>query len=567
MRFKVYLVGCLLLWLALFLRLSILQVIGGGKYRKIAEEQHKTEVEITAERGNVLDRNSEPLAVSFECRSCYAHPQLVDDPVAAAQDLSKIGLGPKWEIIPKLKSGKSFVWIRRGIDPKVAERIEQLGLRGVHLISDVERVYPKGIAGNLIGFCGQEMRGLEGIEYEFDGVLAGSPGKMIVQRDAIGHTYPLPEYPKKEPENGSNMIISIDADVQSIAERELARGVEKFNARGATCIIIDPATGEILAMANSPSYNPNMRGNGTPEEWRNRAITDLFEPGSTLKIVTMASALEEGVVAKTESVDVDSGKIVIQGIAIEDAEKRKTLTTAEVLIHSSNVGAVKIAQRVGKSKLYEYLRAFGFGNPTGIDLPGEAHGILSRPDGWSDIRLANIAVGQGVSVTAVQLAFAFGAVANKGVLMRPVIVKRITDSYGNVIREFNPTPVRRVISEKTALEIVEMLSEVVELGTGRKVKYSGLPIAGKTGTAQKIGENGRYSNSKFTASFCGFFPAHNPRILMSVVVDEPQGLHHYGGDVACSIFKEITVKMVNLLDYQYLCYEASDEERTLADRF
>lgn len=567
MRFRIYLVGCFVLWLVLFLRLSVLQVVSGAKYRKIAEEQHKTEVEITAERGKIFDRDLEPLAVSFECQSCYAHPQLVPDPISTAEELSRIGLGPKWEIVQKLRSRKKFVWIRKGIGPQVAERIGKLNLGGIYLISDIERAYPKGIAGNLIGFCGGEMKGLEGIEYEFDAVLRGSPGRMIVQRDATGHTCPLPEYPKKEPENGSDIVISIDVDLQSIAEKELARGVERFNARAATCIIIDPTTGEILAMANFPSYNPSMRGDGTPEEWRNRAITDLFEPGSTLKIVTLASALEEGVVAKTDSIDIDSGKIVVQGISIRDVEKHNILTTAEVLIHSSNVGTVKMAQELGKSRLYQYLRAFGFGNPIGIDLPGEAHGMLSKPNQWSDIRLANIAIGQGISVTAIQLAFAFGAVANRGILMRPIIVKRITDSYGNVIREFNPTPVRRVISEETALELVGILNEAVELGTGRKVKYPGLPIAGKTGTAQKVDKTGKYSNSKFIASFCGFFPAYRPRVLMSVVVDEPQGLYHYGGDVACSIFKEITTKVVNLVDYRYLTYEDGNEEETVANRF
>jgi cell division protein FtsI/penicillin-binding protein 2 len=567
MRFRVYLVACFVLWLVLFFKLSILQVICGGKYRKIAEEQHKTEVEITAERGKILDRNLKPLAVSFECQSCYAHPQLVTDPVIAAEELSKLGLGIKAEIVQKLRSGKGFVWIRRAIRPEVAERIGQLGLRGVYLISDVQRAYPKGIAGNLVGFCGAEMRGLEGIEYEFDGVLRGSPGKMVVQRDATGHTCPLPEYPKREPENGSHIVLTIDADLQSIAEKELARGVERFKARAATCIIIDPATGEILAMANLPNYNPNMRGNGIPEEWRNRAITDIFEPGSTLKIVTLATALEEGVMARTDSVRVDSGKIVVQGIPIRDVEKHNVLSTAEVLVHSSNVGTVMMAQEIGKSRLYQYLRAFGFGNQVGIDLPGEANGILSKPDEWSDIRLANVAIGQGISVTAIQLAYAFGSVANKGILMRPLIVKRITDSHGNIIREFTPTPIRRVISESTALELVEILNQAVELGTGRKVRYPGLTIAGKTGTAQKVDKNGKYSNSKFTASFCGFFPAHHPRILMSVVVDEPHGLYYYGGDVACSIFKEITIKVVNLLDYQYLSYENGDEEKTVANRF
>lgn len=567
MRLRTYLVGCFLLWLILFVKLSFLQLISGSKYRKIAEEQHKTRVEITAERGKILDRDSEPLAVSFECQSCYAHPQLISDPTGTAEQLANIGLGSKRRILQMFRSSKGFVWMRRGITPGIADRLEKLGVRGVYLTSDLERAYPKGIAGNLIGFCGRDMKGLEGIEYYFDGVLRGSPGMMIVQRDAIGHTCPLPEYPKKEPENGSDVILSIDVDLQSIAEKEVARGVEKFNARAGTCIIIDPTTGEILAMVNFPSYNPNRRGNGIPEEWRNRAITDLFEPGSTLKIVTIASALEEGLVTKTDSIDVDSGKIFVQRILIEDVEKYKALTVAEILIYSSNVGAVKIAQLVGKSKLYEYLRAFNFGNCIGVNLPGEAYGILSRPDKWSEIRLANIAMGQGISVTAIQLAFAFGAVANRGILMKPMIVKQITNSHGDVIREFNPTPIRSVISEKTAMELVEILDEAVESGTGKKARYPGLPIAGKTGTAQKVKEDGGYSDNKFIASFCGFFPAYDPHILISVVVDEPQGLNHYGGDVACSIFKEITVKLVNLLDYRYLSYENGNEEESLANRF
>lgn len=567
MRFRVYLIGCFILWLVLFLRLSILQLINGDKYREIAERQHKLEVEITAERGKILDRNFEPLAVSFECQSCYAHPQLVKNPNTAAEKLSKLGLGSRWEITQKLRSHKGFVWIKRGVDPEVAKKIESLNIKGVYFISDLARTYPKGIAGNLIGFCGDEMKGLEGIEYAFEGVLRGSPGKLVVQRDATGRICPLPEYPKREPENGSDIVLSIDADLQSIAEKELARGVKRFNAKAATCIIINPTTGEILAMANFPNYNPNRRGSGTPEEWRNRAITDLFDPGSTLKIVTLASALEEGLISLEDSIDLDSGKIAIRGVSIEDVEKYEKLTVAEILIHSSNVGAVKIAQRVGKAKLYEYLRAFGFGNPLGINLPGEAHGILIKPDEWSDIRLANIAIGQGISVTAIQLAFAFGTVANRGILMRPIIVKQIRDNNGNPIREFTPTPIRRVISEKTAMKLAETLNKAVESGTGRKAKYPGLPIAGKTGTAQKLDENGKYSNNKFTASFCGFFPAYNPHILISIVVDEPHGLYYYGGDVACSIFEEITTKVVNLLDYRYLSYGRSDEEEALADRF
>jgi len=568
MRLRAYLIGCFALWILLFLRLSILQIINGGEFKKIAERQHKTEIEIPAERGRIFDRNLEPLAVSFECQSCYAHPHLVADPKLTATKLSRAGLGPEGELVRKLRSRSGFVWLKRTVPPEVCRTIEKLSLPGVYLSSDMTRAYPKSIAGNVLGFCGGEMKGLEGIEYAFEGILRGSDGRVVVQRDATGRTCPLPEYPREDPQSGSDIVLTIDSDLQSIAEEELAQGVDRFNARGATCLIIDPTSGEILAMANHPSYNPNRRGSGKPQEWRNRVVTDLFEPGSTLKIVTLASSLDENVFNLDDTIDLDSGRIVVQGVCIEDVEKYDMLTVGQILVHSSNVGAVKIAQDVGKKKLYEYLRAFGFGNPIGVDLPGEANGILAKPDDWSRIRLANIAIGQGISVSTLQLAFAFGAVANRGVLMKPTIVKRVMDFNGNTIREFTPTPVRNVISEKTALQLVQTLDKAVEGGTGRKAKYPGLSIAGKTGTAQKLDEDGKYSRSKFIASFCGFFPAHAPRILITVVVDEPHGLYYYGGDVACSIFKEITTKIVNLMDYRYLSYgNGTDAEETLADRF
>jgi cell division protein FtsI/penicillin-binding protein 2 len=461
-------------------------------------------------------------------------------------------LGTYQEITNHLESQSKFVWIRRDVEKKVLQRIKKLDLKGIGVTKDQRRNYPMGImGGNLLGFVGEDGVGLEGVEFEFDHLLKGEKGWTVLQRGANGGLYPFPVYPEIPPRSGKNVYLTIDADIQSICEVSLDKFIKRFRANGGSVVCIHPGTGEILAMVNSPGYNPNRRGSGSPRNWRNRVVTDLFEPGSTFKVVIDAAAIEKDVVDLEERVDDGSGVILVSGHKIRDPKKHGPYTFQQAVERSANAASVRIAQRVGKEDLYLYARSFGFGTKTGIRLPGEAHGSLSSPEEWSSIKFANIALGHGISGTALQLAMAFGAIANDGVLLEPQILHGV-GSLGKLSR-IKPKIVRRVITRDTASTLKELLQGVVKRGTGKLAKIQGVSIAGKTGTAQKIMENGKYSFDRVITSFVGFFPAEDPILLFVCIVDEPKG-DVWGATVSAPLFRDIAKKVIHLPSYEGLIF-------------
>ncbi len=547
----------LILWLLLVGRLLSLQIVNGGVYRRKAERQNEERVVLEAERGDILDRNRQILAASLEVSSICVLGHQIDDPDGVAAKLSRLGLGEKEEIFRKLSSAKGFCWLKRGVPERIARSVEEQKIEGVYRCRDRKRYYPRGkLAGNVLGFVGKDRQGLEGVEYAYEHLLRGVDGWAVLQRDPRGGLYPFPEYPRVHPRKGADIILTIDANLQEIVEEELERTVSSYSAKGGTGILLSPKTGEILAMANYPSFNPNLMGRGDPDTWRNRAICDLFEPGSTFKIVMAIAGLAERAVSLDELLPVGKRWIEVSGVKIRDLKEHGDLTFEEVVWRSSNMGAVKVAQRVGEKKFYLQARALGFGCKTGVDLPGEVKGHLNHPDHWSPLKFANLAFGQGVSVTTLQLACAYGAVANGGVLVKPRIVKAILNPEGKELS--NPsTVVRRAIPGGVAKTITETLVGVVEKGTGIGGRIEGIAIAGKTGTAQKSDGEGGYKNGSIIASFVGFFPAEDPSFLLCLVVDEPKGVR-WGGDLTARFFGRVVRKMLRIRPYRNAIFSSPE---------
>ncbi len=537
------------LWVLLAGRLLSLQIVNGGAYRRKAERQNEERVVLEAERGDILDRNRQILAASLEMSSICAVGYQIENPERVAKRLSGLGLGDEREILRKLDGAKGFCWLKRGVSERIARRIEQARIAGVYRCRDSRRYYPRGaLAGNLLGFAGKDGQGLEGIEYAYEHLLGGRDGWAVLQKDPRGGLYPFPEYPRVPPRKGKDIILTIDASLQEIVEEEIEKTVGSYTAKAAIGIMLNPKTGEILAMANCPSFNPNLVGRGNPDLWRNRAICDLFEPGSTFKIVMAIAGLAGEAVSLDETLPVGTKWIEVSGVRIRDWKEHGDLTFEEVIWRSSNIGAVKVAQRVGEQDFYLYARALGFGCRTGVDLPGEVKGCLPPPDQWSPLRFANLAFGQGVSVTALQLACAYAAIANSGVLVKPRIVKAVVAEGGSELRT-SPQVVRRVLPEDLAETIKKTLLGVVEKGTGMGARIEAVPIAGKTGTAEKSDGEGGYRKDCIVASFVGFFPAHDPSFLLCLVVDEPRGVR-LGGDLSARLFRRIVRRMLHLKPYR-----------------
>lgn len=435
---------------------------------------------------------------------------------------------------------------RRGL---LASRGEILDRNLISLAKSVngKRLYPLGtLAGQVIGFVDQDLRGLEGVEYAYDDLLRASVGWTTLQRDAAGRAFRSMEYMEREAEPGRSVVLTLDSRYQAIVEEGLRNTVQKFNADGGSVIVLEPHSGDLLALANLPGFDPSQVCEGDSAAFRNRAVSYIFEPGSTFKVFTAAAALEEGLVAPGETFDGENGETRVGKFTIGEAEGHRfgPMTLRDAVVHSSNICMLKVGRKVGREKLFEYARAFGFGCPTGVGLPGEVKGRLDRPQNWSEARLANLSFGQGVAVTALQIACAYGTLANNGVLIRPRVVKAILSPDNAFLRD-TTLVVRRVVSPMTADSIRSYLAEVVTKGTGTKAKVEGISVAGKTGTAQKS-ENGKYVSGKHVASFIGFLPVEAPKWVIAVVVDEPKGVSYFGGDVAAPLFREIAQKMLAL---------------------
>jgi cell division protein FtsI (penicillin-binding protein 3) len=412
-----------------------------------------------------------------------------------------------------------------------------MGIKGVGAVPEGKRFYPKQeLAAHLLGFVGLDDRGLEGVELQYDALLAGKPKWVVRQQDALGRPIFREEVGDTE---GRDLHLTIDEVVQYVAERELEAAVTRSRAAGGSAIVMNPFTGEILALANVPTYNPNAYADFPAPSRRNRAVADFYEPGSAFKIVAGAGALEERLVRPGDRFDGDGGAIEVAGVTIRDHERFGSITFSEVLAHSSNVGAIKVGMRLGKSLYYNYISGFGFGNLTGIDLPGETPGMIRRPKDWSAVSLASLSIGQELSVSPLQMLVAVSAVANGGTLVRPYVARSVTGADGKAIGEIRPVQLRRVIAEETARTLVGILTGVVTEGTGKEAAVEGFEVAGKTGTSQKLDRaTGRYSRHKLVASFVGFVPAGQPRLAIIVVIDEPKILQ-WGGSIAAPTFREI----------------------------
>ena len=534
-------------WIALVGRLFFIQVLRGREYRQMGRNQQQCELMLHSQRGSIYDRDGTKLVFNLPVKSFYANPREVDNPQRLVSSFDQFLNRPAQSVIESLHKGSCFVLLARKMGPVESELIESWNMPGIYAQEEMERFYPgRKMCCQLVGFTDVDNDGLEGLELQFDQELRGSDGWAVVQVDARGRKIPLAEYPREEPCDGHSLILTLQVSFQAIAEQELERGIDRTQAKAGCVILMDPATGEIWAMANEPRYDLNCPGLVHPEQRRNRAITDMFEPGSTFKIVTAAAVLEEEIQSPGDLIYCEGGRMKVCGKVVHDVEEFGWLTFQQIVEKSSNVGVIKVARNLGDKKFFDYARAFGFGNLTGIDLPGEAQGLLSRPKTWSGLSLSSMSIGYEVAVTPLQLIAAYGAVANGGTMMRPLIVRYIVDPSGKTIREFTPQPVRQVISAETAATLTSFLIKVVERGTGKLAAVKDLAVAGKTGTAFKPKGNGLgFSSDKFVASFCGFFPAQSPRLVGLVVLDEPKSPHS-GGRAAAPVFRRIVERILRL---------------------
>ena len=527
-------------FLGLVARLGYLQVWKHEEYSRLAENQHAKTVPLRPKRGPILDRTGQPLAVSSRADTLYVAPGKVADAGRLAARLAPILGEPARDIARRLTVSKKFAPVRRRLTPDMARAVRALDEPALALVDDSLRLYPnRELAAQMIGFEGAEGRGLAGVEQVWDAHLAGVEGRAVVERDALGREVTGAPLVLKPSVAGQGIMLTIDATIQYLAEKEVDAAWRRTRAKAAMAVAMDPRTGEILAMAIRPTYNPNAFTTATDDDRRVRAVTDPFEPGSTFKVIMAASALEEGVVRPTDRVFGENGAITVANATIHDWKKYGWLTFAEVLQNSSNVGSIKVGLQLGKERYYRYMTGFGFGAPTNLGLPGESRGQLRPPGQWSGLSLATLSIGQEVSVTAVQMVAAFSAVANGGRLMQPQLVRAVLDAEGREVRSFEPRTVRQVISPDTARTLTEMMVNVVANGTGRRAAIPGYDVAGKTGTAQKLDPaTKRYSRAPGVLSFAGFVPADDPRLAMIVLLDEPKN-EKWGSEAAAPIFATI----------------------------
>ena len=537
------------IWMGVILwRLVSLQVYQRDRLAQRGKIQRERTIKLDPKRGRIYDRNGKELAVNVEMTSIYALPTEVTNPSQTASKLAKV-LSVKRTILEKrLRSNKSFVWIERKVEPELSQQIRELKLPGIGFLKEDKRYYPQGkLASHVVGFAGVDSQGLNGLEYLYDREISGESGMELTLIDAKSRDF-LPEgIARKEATYGNDIVLNIDAIIQYIAEKELAEKVRATGAKGGSVVIMNPRTGEVLAIANQPDYDPNNFARYAESSWRNRAVTDIYEPGSTFKILLLAMALEEKVVGLDDHFYCGEGGIEVAGSYIRDHKPYGVLSTRQIIEYSSNVGAIIIGSRIGKQKLYHHVQRYGFGEKTRIDLPGESGGIILPLRKWSGVSVGSISIGQEISVTPLQLLTIASAIANEGYVMTPLVVNKVLSRRGELLKEFSPSPVRRIISPQTAQQLLSIMIAVVERGTGTAAKIPGYTIAGKTGTAQKFDPVAqRYGPDKYIASFIGFLPADDPVIAMLVVIDEPHD-SYYGGEVAAPLFKQIAQQLVKYL--------------------
>ena len=522
-----------------------IQIASGDRLREMAEDQYLRHLRVSPRRGAIYDRHGAELAVSVDVDSVYANPRrlkaMEQDPRTVAKRIAKILDVDSDRLAKRLAADRYFVWIERRVTPHEATRIRELDIPGVELTAEARRYYPnRHLAAHLVGFADIDGRGIEGIELAYEKQLRGSDRRVEAIRDRRGHVVFADGMEDDRTIQGQSVVLTIDKAIQHIAERELALGVRTFEARGGSVVVMEPSTGEILALANYPPFNPNEPSRHIAAHRRNRAVVDRFEPGSTVKPFTMAVALAAGAVKPNQSINCENGGTRLGGRLLHDAHPYEWLTPTQILAYSSNIGIAKIALDLGKKALYRGFRRFGFGEPAALGVPGETAGILRHYRRWYEIDTAAVSFGQGMSVTNVQLAAAMSAIANGGRLMQPMLVRRMTDGHGATVEENKPRVRRQVVPRRVAKLVGQMLTAVTEPGgTAIEAAVDGYLVAGKTGTAQKADYvHGGYAKDKWLASFIGFAPAERPAVVISVVIDEPV-IAHYGGTVAGPVFRRI----------------------------
>jgi len=547
-QLRLYLLGAvLLLWFGMIgLRLVYLQIIRYGDFEQRAQHQQQRTIEMSPRRGIIYDRSGHELAMSINVDSIFAVPSEIPDLAATISLITHVTHEDPREVLAKCKASRSFCWIARKADTELASRIRALNLRGIYFEKEPKRFYPKReLAAQVLGYVGMDDEGLSGIEREYESKLRGKPGRMLIQVDARRRNFSRME---KQPESGENIVLTIDEKIQFIAERELDSAMRETHSLAGTVLVTNPRTGEILALANRPTFNPNVSREIKPEALKDRAVSDVYEPGSTFKVVTISAALEEKLTNPHEAFDCQMGSIMVNGRRIHDWKAFGVLSVADVLAHSSDVGAIKIALRLGDERLYKYIRAFGFGQQTGIELPGETRGLTKPLNRWSKVSIGAISMGQEIGISPLQLVAMVSTIANDGVWVPPRVVAATTAPRGvPQMVAFQPGAQRRVLSPLTAAQMKQMMQGVVLHGTGRKAILEGYSSAGKTGTAQKIDPaTGTYSRTQYIASFAGFAPVNNPAIAMSVILDSPVGGHH-GGEVAAPVFQRIAQQVLEYM--------------------
>ena len=525
-----------------------LQVVKHKPLSDRAEKQSTQRIVINPVRGIVYDRNYRSMAVSIDVNSVYAMPLKIENPKKVAGTLSKILSVSRKSLEEKLSSKKAFVWIKRKVSEDEFQAIEKIKPEGIDFLKESQRFYPKGeLASQLIGFSGIDNDGLGGIEKRFDEFIKGKSGvRIMTEKDAKGRSIYVFEKPRSE---GKSIVLTIDENIQYIVQSELEKRVEEVKAAGGCAVAVNPRNGDILAVAAMPKFNPNQVNQHSPSDWRNKVISDPYEPGSTFKVITASAALEESVAKPDTILDCSNGFIQVANKRISDVHKYGMLSFEQVIQKSSNVGTIKLGMMLGSLQLYKYMRLFGVGERTGVELDGESPGILRKPEEWSGTSIGAIPIGQEVSVTPLQLALIYSAIGNGGVLYKPRIAIKVEDSEGNVEKDFKTEIKRRVISEKTAKILSGILKGVVsEEGTGNLAKVKGFQVAGKTGTAQiaKKGGGG-YVSGKFNSSFVGYLPVNNPVITILVVIDEPSTAH-YGGVIAAPAFSRMAERIMRYMN-------------------
>lgn len=541
--------GVAFLWMGMvFVRLSYLQLFCHGEYLARAQRQQQRTIEITPKRGTIYDRNKRPLAMSIPVDSAFGVPAEIADENLAARLLSGVVGKPQEELEARFESSRSFVWIARKLPPEKAEAITALNLKGIYLQKENQRFYPKrDLAAHVLGFVDLDEKGLGGIEYELDHQIRGRSEKIVVMADARQRWFDGGEAQR---ESGADVLLTLDEKIQYITERELDAAIAQTHSIAGTAMVMNPNTGEILALANWPKFNPNKASDAPAEARMDRAVSALYEPGSTFKLVTLAAAFNEGITRTDEVFDCENGSVLVAGHRIHDHEPFGLLNVAQILAKSSDVGAIKIALRLQAPRFYDYIRAFGFGAPTGVDLPGESKGLVRPLDNWGSFSIGSISMGQEIGVTPIQLIAAVSAVANGGLLYKPHVIEELQRGNRVLPAEglLTPTEPRRVIRPETAATLRRLMEGVILEGTGPKAHLDGWTSAGKTGTAQKIDPaTGRYSRTRYIASFTGFAPINNPAVTILVSLDSPVGLHE-GGQVAAPVFKRIAEQVLAYLD-------------------